>query len=321
MRRVALCLLLGLGLAAQVFAADPIEELVVSGEQPGPGLWQVRHGDHSLWILATLSPLPAKMRWRTREVETLVARSQQVIAPMNVRAGIGLFTGLRLLPAVLKARALPKGSTLSTVLPPALYARWLPLKQRYLGRSDKVERWRPMFAGGELYEAALADSKLDRRLDIWSVVERAAQRANVPVRTPKVELSIADPRAVVQDFTLTPLAADIACFESLVVRTETELPVLRQRAMAWARGDVQAMRQLPLEDTETRCLGAALSSPRVAREYAEALRRVRQDWLLAAEGALLRNATSVAVMPMREMLAPDGLLAQLRARGYEVVEP
>jgi len=130
--RAALCLLLGLGFAGLCVAADPIEELVVSGEQPGPGLWQVRHGDHSLWILATLSPLPAKMRWRTREVEALVAHSQQVIAPMNLRAGIGLFTGLRLLPAVLRARALPKGATLATVLPPALYARWLPLKKQLL---------------------------------------------------------------------------------------------------------------------------------------------------------------------------------------------
>jgi hypothetical protein len=43
--------------------------------------------------------------------------------------------------------------------------------------------------------------------------------------------------------------------------------------------------------------------------------------VLAAEGALLRNVSSVAVLPLREMLATDGLAAQLRARGYEMVEP
>ena len=68
-------------------------------------------------------------------------------------------------------------------------------------------------------------------------------------------------------------------------------------------------------------MDAATSSPAVAREYAEALRRVRQDWVLAAEGALLRNPSTVAVVPLREILAADGLLAQLRARGYAVTEP
>jgi hypothetical protein len=141
------------------------------------------------------------------------------------------------------------------------------------------------------------------------------------VRKPEVQLTIADPKGVIRDFTQTPHDADVECFESLLTRVERELPLLRQRANAWSRGDVESLRRLPLDDSESKCLGAATSSPRVAREYAEALRRVRQDWVLVAEGALLRNVSSVAVMPLREVLAPDGLLALLRTRGYAIVEP
>ena len=32
--------------------------VVVTGEQPGPGLWLVRNGAHDLWILARSSPCP-----------------------------------------------------------------------------------------------------------------------------------------------------------------------------------------------------------------------------------------------------------------------
>ena len=319
---LCLCLCLCLGVAPLAPAAEePLDELVVSGEQPGPGLWQVRHADHTLYILGTLSPLPAKMRWKSTEVEALVARSQLVIAPISVKAGIGFFQGVRLLPSVLRARELPKGESLASMLPPALYARWTPQKQRYLGSSDRTEHWRPMFAGGELYDKALERSQLDRRNEVWPIVERAARRHDVTVRRPQVQLAIDDPKGMIRDFTQMPRGADVECFESLLTRVERELPLLRQRANAWSTGDVETLRHLPLDDAESKCLGAATSTPRMAREYAEGLRRVRQDWVLAAEGALLRNASSVAVVPLRELFATDGLLAQLRARGYAIVEP
>lgn len=300
---------------------EPIEELVVSGEQPGPGLWDVRHGDHHLYLLGTITPLPSKMRWKSAEVEALVARSQFVLGPIQVKAGIGFFQGVRLIPAALKARDLPKGESLATVLPTSLYGRWSPLKQRYLGRGDRVERWRPMFAARELYDKALEAAQLDRRNEVWPIVEKAARKARVPLRRPEVQLAIADPKGVIRDFANTPRSADLDCFESLLTRVEREMPLMRQRANAWSRGDVATLKRLPLDDSESKCVDAATSTPSVAREYAEALRRVRQDWVLAAEGALLRERTSVAVVPLREILAADGLLAQLKARGYTVIEP
>ncbi|MEN9706056.1 MAG: hypothetical protein RLZZ393_1935 [Pseudomonadota bacterium] len=319
---LGLCVLLALQPPVAAAAeTSSIEELVVSGEQPGPGLWDVRHGAHHLYILATISPLPSKMRWKAGEVEALVARSQYVLGPIQVKAGIGFFQGIRLLPSVLKARDLPKGESLANVLPPAVYARWQVQKSHYLGKGGRIEHWRPMFAAGELYEEALKASQLDRRNEVWPIVEKAARKARVPVRTPEVQLSIADPKGVIRDFAQTPLDADIDCFESLLVRVERELPLMRQRANAWSRGDVATLRRLPLEDAESRCLNAVTSTPAVAREYEAAILHVREDWVLAAEGALLRNASSVAVVPMREVFAPDGLLAQLRARGYAVTEP
>lgn len=321
--RIWVFILLG-ALLPPAFGADSgaaMEELVVTGEQPGPGLWEVRSGDHRLYVLGTINPLPAKMHWKSGEVESLIARSQQVLGPIEVKAGIGLFQGLRLLPAVMKARELPKGESLGSVLPPALYARWAPLKKRYIGSSDRTERWRPMFAAGELYEQALDDSKLDRRNEVWPVVEKAAKRAKVPVRRPVVQLAIADPKGVIRDLAAAPREADIECFESLVTRVERELPVMRQRANAWSRGDLATLRRLPLDDSEGKCLGAVTANPHIAREYAEALRRVRQDWVLAAEGSLLRNESTVAVVPLREIFAADGLVAQLKARGYTVTEP
>ena len=53
--------------AARVDTEPPLEEILVVGEQPGPAMWRVSKGDHTLWIFATLEPLPKDMVWRSKE--------------------------------------------------------------------------------------------------------------------------------------------------------------------------------------------------------------------------------------------------------------
>lgn len=75
------------GAGNAVAEAGPIkdlETLVVTGVQPGPGLWRVSHEGNVLWILGTVSPLPAKMKWESAEVEAVIADSQQVLLPPSV---------------------------------------------------------------------------------------------------------------------------------------------------------------------------------------------------------------------------------------------
>ena len=65
--------------------------VIVDGTQPGPGLWLVRKGSHDLWILGTISPLPAKMQWQSKQVQDVIANAQEVIYPprvsLDVKAG------------------------------------------------------------------------------------------------------------------------------------------------------------------------------------------------------------------------------------------
>ena len=156
------CLLLLPSLPALADAPTPepaaqLETVVVSGEQPGPGLWKVSKGEHVLWILGTLSPLPKKISWISRDVERTIAASQQVLmAPLiSVKFDGGMLGGLFLLPSVLKARNNPDKQTLAEVLPADLYARWQPLKLKYIGRGNGVEKRRPIFAAEQLYEEAV----------------------------------------------------------------------------------------------------------------------------------------------------------------------
>src|SRR3546814_9201667 len=81
-----------------------MDAVVVSGVLPGPRMWRVSKGDNDLYILGTLSPLPKRMEWMSREVEDTIARSQAVIAPPSVavHSDVGFFRRLALVPALLR---------------------------------------------------------------------------------------------------------------------------------------------------------------------------------------------------------------------------
>src|SRR5450830_55092 len=48
------------------------EKVLVVGQRPGPGLWKVSRDEHVLWVFGTYTPLPAKMEWRSQEVESII---------------------------------------------------------------------------------------------------------------------------------------------------------------------------------------------------------------------------------------------------------
>ncbi|WP_187471157.1 TraB/GumN family protein [Luteimonas viscosa] len=298
------------------------ETVVVSGVLPGPGLWKVRKDGHVLYVMATVSPLPRRMQWESAGLESVVARSQQVLLPpsFTLDAGVGVFRGMLLLPSLLKARRNPDGATLQQMVSPELYARWVPLKRRYLGRNRGVEQWRPIFAAQELYEAAMDESGLSREDVVDKAVRRMARRHDVELRAVNYKLEIEDPKAVIREFQATTLA-DTECFEKTLSRIEGDLELMRRRANAWATGEIDTLRSLSIENQYSTCI-RAMTENGLARRLGVSDLRPRLDamWIAAAEETLAENASSFAMLPLSLVTAADGYLARLRERGY-VVEP
>ncbi|HTE40626.1 MAG TPA: TraB/GumN family protein, partial [Steroidobacteraceae bacterium] len=125
-----------------------LDEVLVTGEHPGPKLWKVSKDGHALWILGTYGPLPKKMTWRSQEVASIISESQRVIGWVNIDTDIdvGFFAGLAALPSLINVGNNPDGAKLKEVVPPDLYAKWLPLKEKHFGRDKDIEELRPSFA-------------------------------------------------------------------------------------------------------------------------------------------------------------------------------
>lgn len=324
-RLFLLVLLLPLpALATPTGPATPVlETLVVTGVQPGPGLWQVRHGEHTLWIMGTLSPLPQRMEWEPRELDALVAEADRVLAPPrgSVTTGLGLFGQLRLLPAALRARNLPEDQRLVDVLPPELYARWQVQKARWIGESPVLERRRPMLAAFELMEEALDDLDLERENIVWRRVERIARREDREILHIRVEAKLDDPRQALREFTESGFD-DTACLDATLTRLENDTGTLVERANAWAVGDTATLLERRFDDELRACMLAVLNTETAKKRGLDNLpQQLVDEWLRVASESLEAKPRTLAVADLRLLLAEDGLLAGLRARGYRVLAP
>ncbi|HAI58496.1 MAG TPA: TraB/GumN family protein, partial [Xanthomonadaceae bacterium] len=242
-------------------ALATLETVVVTGVQPGPGLWQVRKGTNTLWIMATLSPLPRRMAWEPRELDALVERADRVIAPpgVDIDAEIGFFGRLRLLPSALRARNDPDGRTLSAVLPPGLYARWQAQKAIYMARDRRVDERRPVFAAYALMDEAIEDLDLRRDNIVWERVQRVARRVDRDIVDPDVRITIDDPREALREFERSPVD-DIACMEATLTRLESDTQAMVDRANAWAVGDLRTLEELAFDSEIRACALALLGS-------------------------------------------------------------
>lgn len=307
--------------AAPAADTTTLDTVLVTGEQPGPGLWKVSRGDHVLWILGAQYPLPKQMTWRARDVEQTIAQSQAVIADATPKLELNFFHKLTLMPAVYGARKNDDGATLKDILPADLYERWLALKAKYIGNDSGVERLRPMVAANELYDKALSKSGLVRNGLIWDTVRGVAKKNSVRIVEPQASIPMDDARQTIRDFKTTTGNLDIDCLAATMKRLETDLDAMRERANAWAVGDIEALRKLPAPSQQDACRAAVSSNPRLHDQLENAVKQMDQAWLAAAETALRDNASTFAVLPIDELLRSDRRLAMLEARGYTVEPP
>jgi hypothetical protein len=346
MNRLRYAAVLLIALIATASAADEtvLDEVLITGEQPGPGLWQASKmtpdGEHTVWLLGTLSPLPKNMVWKSRKVERILAESQRVIAWLSIDLDIKAnpFSIAASLPGLINADKNPDGKKLQDVLPPDVYANWLKLKAKYLGADESVERKRPTWALYDLSLAARSKSGLTFDATIDSAVEKMTKKQRIKIERPEVEMKfkIAGTRAILKKYKEKPFA-DTECFADSLPRLEGKIDALQARAIAWAVGDLATLRSTSIDVTrdckqlfDEAVQNGQLADEVGARELYEENKREQEravlagidKWLKAVDKAVATHKSTLALAPIENLMYEDvGLIPALRARGYEVKSP
>jgi uncharacterized protein YbaP (TraB family) len=296
---------------AQQAPPSLMDEVVVTGERTGPGMWHVHHGSAQLWILGSLSPLPKGITWKANEVERVLGTTNRVLVPKPLE--IGIVRILWLLITERKLLMVQGGKRLKDVLPHTLYVRFAKLRTKYTDDPDKWERYRPLIATAFLQQAAFHQVGLSARLDLGAAVRTLAKKHHVPVD----EVKIAGVGDVLEALKTMQPSTENTCVEASLVTTESGLPRLIDRAQAWATGNVERIENLP-EPAEVNACLAALDTGAATGDL---IARVRRTWLDSMEGSLQGSGVSLAVVNMDMLLGKAGLLEELRRKGYEVDAP
>ena len=302
--------------------SEPLPQTVmVSGQRPGPGLWKVSKGDHVMWVFGAYDALPKTIEWRSKDAERKIAQSQEYVAAPGTSVGVG-WGGVTALPFLVGIKKNPDGVTLKDVLPPEQYARWVPLKQKYFGNDDDIERERPVFVAQELYRRAMAEAGLARGTDPREVLGKLAKKHNIKYTATAVTTEIKEPVKTVREFKKTVME-DVPCLTATMNSLNTDIQAIRVRANAWAIGELDAIEKLSFDERETACTNAFLSSAivKLQPEILTNKQRTMDNWMAAAEKALETNASTFTVLSMKEVLSPQGALAKLKAKGYTVEKP
>lgn len=304
--------------AAEAGAVPELETFVVTGEVPGPALWKITHKDHVLWILPTFGPLPDRLVWQSAQVETVIGESQQVFA--EARIPLQRPTDLKSQQRMWKAITNPDGKRLPAVMSAELYQQFADLNRRYGGNNRMLETFRPFQATDMLKDNAMAQLGLTSDGGIHDTVRELAAKYHVPFMSFD-ELDTRAWNTLISQLEKTPREADLACTRARLDRLESDLRLAIERSNAWARGDIAALRN----DPGLRADGVDID---VCRQFFQHMRFVRTTVAAVRRKsyaeyvkALKANHSTLAVVSIRDMFDPDGLIARLKKDGYGIEEP
>jgi len=329
---LAMALLLVCAMAAPA-AEAPLEEIVVSGEYAGPGMWKITHPDHpdhELWIVGEPTPMPKRLKWRSEKVERMLLQSQEVLLQSGVELKpdeeIGILKALSLWPAMHKAAKNPDDGLLKDHVPPASYQRWLVQKKLYIGRDESIEKLRPIVASAKLRSAAF--DKLDLREGemVWGELEKLARKNKIPVNAPRKVFTVPkdEVRARIKQLGKDQID-DTDCFDKSLDLTEAlaNKAVEQERARAWATGDVDKLAALPpLPSYAWACISAFMKAQSLREVIPEDLdEQLNVLWVDTASQLLAKNRKTLSVVALSWLLEPNGLLERLRNRGYTIQAP
>jgi hypothetical protein len=287
--------------------------VTVTAVYSGPALWKVTSDHGVMWILGEISPFPRKWKWKSKEFDRMLIRSQELFID---------FSGYWPLEAAERtaldvAGKLPEGTTLKDIISPDLHAQVQATAHKF--GDPPLEQLRAFAATNHLVTRAMKSLDLRGFSGRFTAAQMGEWRKHKTTFFAVPEIPFEERLKNWQQ------PANEVCLARLVDVISDGGVGLQQLGNAWAVGDIEALRELVPKYSFSRdgfrsgaCAAAMHGGEQQARDYK--IRRT-QAWVAEAERAMKQNRITLAVILMSELFAEDGYLAALRAKGYQVDEP
>jgi len=303
----ALALVASLPLAARAQVPDDpeanlVEELVVNAKLPGPAWWRISDGDTTIYMLGTLASLPKGAAWDTSVLDRRLDGAFAVILPPEGRAG------LTDIPALLKLRARLKSDQPLDEAAPELAPRLARVRAQLGKKPDAYREWSPLGAGIMIATDYQKTSKLDPG-EPERTLGKLARKHRLKAKPAVTYKAMPVVKAAVRQHTAE---VGVTCLEGVLSEAEAGTAAARSAAAAWARGDVRGAIAGPRNFQ--RCI-------RGLPGMVELEKRAMDDEVAALTEAMKTPGHAVALFSIRELVAQNGLLDRMRAKGFTVKTP
>ncbi len=283
--------------------ANVVEALVVSAKLPGPAWWRVSDGDTTIYVMGVPSALPKGHAWDQSVLDRRLDGAFALLTPPVWQAG------LTDIPAMLRLRGSLKDDGGWAARSPALAARtrraWTAVDPK---NDDGWRKWKPLLVALQLNGKANNQAKLQTSQPDKTIVE-LARKKRVKARPAATHKAMPMLKSLVREHSE---AAGLACLSETLDATEAGPAPIRSAAEAWSHGRVKD----------------ALAGPRSAERcelllpgVADLKRQLVDDEVEGLAGLLKTPGHAVAYFPLRALVAENGVLDKLRARGITVRTP
>lgn len=264
--------------------ANYVKDLVVVAPTTGPAWWKVSKGATVVWIMALPpSNVPETLAWDQSGVRRRMRGAKVLLMPPEGRSR---FEG-----------RWDEGFSDLVTDEMEVAARGLGVRpQRYLPVTLPA-----VFALREYYyRTAKLALPIERQ-----IITEARRRRVIVERPPSMDVALTADMARAKDPEIQ------TCALAMLKEAQTDPQTFRDTAALWAKGRVQQVIATP-RSAWTYCIN------RILPGYS---RRAIDNQTLAIARTLDRRRKAVAVVPLRLLVAEDGVLQRLKARGYVVADP
>jgi hypothetical protein len=289
---------------AQKTAADraQVEDIVVTGRRSGVPLWTVRGEQTTLILVGTIEGVSKTTYWDPTALTDALRKADRVVFPQSHAFTASPF---KLIGWVAKWNAmasLPKGQSLSAIAGPDVMRRLAALRAKGAVRSD-YDRRHPLHLGRELRDRATGDIKFGRGADDY--VRHAIK--DYKLTLVPIEKSKAKP--LVKDLFASTPQEHLPCLEGSIAMAEAGPAAVQARSDAWAARRVRDVLASPVDKFEAVCWPTA----EIVEPGSELIGEMKQ--------LLAEPQVTVAVLTLRSLAEPGGVLDGLEAAGFDIQGP
>jgi hypothetical protein len=290
---------------AQNKAADDraqVEDIVVTGRRSGVPLWTVRSDRTTLILVGTIEGVSKTTHWDPTALTEALRKADRVVFPQSHAFTASPF---KLIGWVAKWNAmgsLPKGQSLGQYAGPDSMRRLASLRAQGKVRADYATR-HPLHLAIDLKDRA------NRGIDFGRTASDHVRRAVKQYKLTLVPIERSKAKPLVKDLFASTPRDHLPCLQASIAAAEAGPAAVQARSDAWAARRVPEVLASPIDQLGAVCWPTA----EIVDPGADLAGEMKQ--------LLTEPQVTVAVLTLRSLAEPRGVLDGLQAAGFDIQGP